>query len=863
MSFQPGARFGPYEILALVGAGGMGEVYRARDTRLGREVAIKVLSVAASDAEMESRLRHEAQSIASLNHPHICALYDVGNEGGIAFLVMEFLEGETLAARLVRGPLPLEQAIRYGVQIASAVDAAHRRGVVHGDLKPANVMLTRAGAKLLDFGLAQAALAQVTAQVDPDGTATTRHALPLHTTIGGTLPYMAPEQLEGKHADSRADIFSFGAVLYEMVTGRRAFAGGTQGRIVATVLTETPPAMVTFQPSVPPALEQLVMTCLAKDREERWQSANDLTRTLGWIAEGSGAMSREDATTMLPLVPPTIRGRPWFMAAAVVVIAASAGIASWRGAAVNASPRNVVVLPCRSLGDTLDKTFCDGIAETLTARLTQISSARDLQVVPASHVRDERVGSVEQARTVFGATLAFEGSLLRAGDVIRLNYIIVDTRTRQQVDAVSLTVPAGDPFGLQDQVVEWATRKLALVPTGGERQALRARGTHAPDAYALYQQGTGRLSSFQTVADIDAAIDLFNKAVQLDPRYALAHVGLGEAYWRRHLEAADAASLEKAREECAAALSIDERLGRGHVCAGSVAFSKGQYDESIAAFRRAVDRDAMLDEGYLGLARAYERKGDRAAAERTYREAVERRPRYSVGHQWLGMFLVQRGRYAEGVEAYQRAVALNPGSARLHALLGGAQIYAGRYDDAVASFRDSVAITPTYPALANWGITLYRQRRFDAAGDLLTQACLMRQSYQCLGNLARVHWYAGRPSEATTLLERAITLAAEELMLNPSNIDARVAVAEYHAKLGHRQAALEHAAHVSNRDDPHMTFFLALVHAQLADEGTAVDLLRKARRAGLPAAELVAWPELDSLRRNATFQKLVKAAVIN
>ena len=287
MSLRPGVRLGPYEIVALVGAGGMGEVYRARDTRLERDVAIKVLQRRAPGSGIEPRLQREARLIASLNHPHICAVYDIGSADGVPFLVMELLQGETLAARLARGLLPLDQALRVGGQIAAAIDAAHRRGVVHRDLKPANVMLTRTGAKLMDFGLAKPVLPNVPAQLSEDSTDAGAPVTPsMRSTVGGTLPYMSPEQLEGKEADTRSDIFSFGALLYEMVTGRRAFRGEATSQIVSAVMMHDPPRMAEYQPLVPAFLDDLVRTCLAKDREERWQNAHDLTRALTWVTAG-------------------------------------------------------------------------------------------------------------------------------------------------------------------------------------------------------------------------------------------------------------------------------------------------------------------------------------------------------------------------------------------------------------------------------------------------------------------------------------------------------------------------------------------------------------------------------------------------
>ncbi len=290
MTLSTGSRLGPYEILSPIGAGGMGEVYRARDTRLDRTVAVKVLPQhLSSSPEVRQRFEREAKTISQLSHPHICALYDVGNQDGVEYLVMEYLEGETLAERLVRGALPLEQTLRCGIEVADALDKAHRQGIVHRDLKPGNVMLTKSGVKLLDFGLAKA--------VQPVSTASALTSLPTEGpaltaegTILGTFQYMSPEQLEGAEADARTDIFAFGAVLYEMTTARKAFTGKSRASLIGAILKDEPPAISTIQAMAPPALDRVVRTCLAKDPEDRWQTARDLTLELKWIAEGGSAM---------------------------------------------------------------------------------------------------------------------------------------------------------------------------------------------------------------------------------------------------------------------------------------------------------------------------------------------------------------------------------------------------------------------------------------------------------------------------------------------------------------------------------------------------------------------------------------------
>jgi serine/threonine protein kinase/Tol biopolymer transport system component len=286
MALTSGTKLGPYQIESLLGAGGMGEVYRARDTRLDRTVAIKILTQGVADTpEVRQRFEREARAVSSLNHPHICVLYDVGNQGGIEYLVMEYLDGETLAARIAKSPLSTAELLRYASQIADALDKAHRQGIVHRDLKPANVMLTKTGAKLLDFGLAKG---EEIFQGDIDSSPTMSRPLTVQGSIVGTMQYMSPEQLEGKTVDARSDIFSFGAVLYEMATGKKAFEAKSHASLIASILKEEPRPMRELQPLTPPGLEHIVKACLAKDPDDRPQSAHDLKLEFDWIRESSG-----------------------------------------------------------------------------------------------------------------------------------------------------------------------------------------------------------------------------------------------------------------------------------------------------------------------------------------------------------------------------------------------------------------------------------------------------------------------------------------------------------------------------------------------------------------------------------------------
>ena len=346
MTLAAGTKLGPYEILAPIGAGGMGEVYKARDARLERTVAVKVLPPhLSSNPELRQRFEREAKTISQISHPHICALYDVNREGETEYLVMEYLEGETLADRLGKGPLPAEQLLKYGIEIADALDKAHRQGIVHRDLKPGNVMLTKSGVKLLDFGLAkfQAPGRDVSSGVSRLATEMqASQPLTERGTVLGTFQYMAPEQLEGKDADSRSDIFSFGAVLYEMATGKKAFSGSSQASLIGAILRDDPPAISEISPMIPPALNRVVKTCLSKDPEDRFQTAHDAKLQLQWVVEGGS-----QAGVAAPVVARRKNREKlaWAVAAAAILAAALATAGYLRRAPAAAQKVSAFVLP--------------------------------------------------------------------------------------------------------------------------------------------------------------------------------------------------------------------------------------------------------------------------------------------------------------------------------------------------------------------------------------------------------------------------------------------------------------------------------------------------------------------------------------
>lgn len=572
-------RLGPYEILAPLGAGGMGEVYRARDTRLDRMVAIKVLT-APSSVRPEARLRfeREARAIAALNHPHICALHDIGSEDGVDFLVMQYLEGQTLAARLAKGRLTVDEAMRYAIDIAEAIDAAHRRGITHRDLKPSNVMLTRTGAVLLDFGLAKLRDSGGSSLADRSTTELTRAGV-----IIGTVRYMAPEVLDGKEADARSDLFSFGAVAYEMLTGRRAFEGDTEARVIASILSEDPPPIASLTPEVPVDVQSAIETCLKKDPDERWQDARDLVRQLHWIAEGrlrtpTPGSLRAVRPVRWPAVRISRRAVRWIAVAGVLAIAIAGGSAVlWRTPpAALPAPPHFVALPCNtSAAGTDARAFCDGLTEAVVSKLARLTRSHRLQVTPHVGGVNRTILTTDDARRQLGATWVLQAGVQPVGDGYRVNYTITVPRTRFAHAAQMFELDVRELFEAHERILAWVVRALSLELTHPQRESLMVHDTRNAHAQWAFFAGRGHLLRARDPTLADAAVDAFDRAIANDVMFAAAHAALGMAWRARYLRTRDADSLDRARRACAESVRLQPKLAEGHTCLGMLSHATG------------------------------------------------------------------------------------------------------------------------------------------------------------------------------------------------------------------------------------------------------------------------------------------------
>jgi Tol biopolymer transport system component/predicted Ser/Thr protein kinase len=475
MTLRTGSRLGPYEILAPLGAGGMGEVYRARDTRLERTVAVKVLPAHLSlSPESRQRFEREARTISQLSHPHICAIYDVGNAEGVEYLVMEYLEGETLAERLAKGPLPIEQVLRHGIEIADALDRAHAQGIVHRDLKPANVMITKSGVKLLDFGLAKMIVPSSPRELT---SFPTQANLTQEGTILGTFQYMAPEQLEGGNTDARTDIFAFGAVLYEMATGKKAFTAHSQASLIAAILERDPPPVSTVQPIAPPGLDRVVRRCLAKDPERRWQSARDVALELGEIGPGAAA------PVVAAAKPLRRRGAAGWVAALLLSLALLAVLfGPWRRRSLQAASTPVRFTIPPPAGSTLQGMLALSPDGTRLAFVATTGDGRDrLLVRPLDSLETRSLEGTDGAECPFwspdGRSLAFfaDGKLKR---------IAPDGGgPRTLCDAAA---PRGGAWGADGRIVFSANvgGSIDLVPdTGGQPRPLAQLTSRSGEVY--------------------------------------------------------------------------------------------------------------------------------------------------------------------------------------------------------------------------------------------------------------------------------------------------------------------------------------------------------------------------------------------
>jgi len=747
MSLTAGARLGPYEILSPLGAGGMGEVYRARDTRLGREVAVKVLPATFSkDSDRLRRFEQEARAASALNHPNILTIHDIGQADGAPYVVAELLEGETLRGRMAAGALSPRRALEHALQIAHGLAAAHERGIVHRDLKPENVFVTRDGrVKILDFGLAK-----LTEPAGPSSQTDLPTAAPATDpgVVLGTIGYMSPEQVRGKAADARSDIFAFGTILYEMLSGRRAFHGDTAADTMSAILTKDPPDVSTTNQSVPPGLDRVVRHCLEKDPERRFHSAHDLAFDLEALSDASGAAPRP-----LPTKRPQKR-IALAIAAGAVILAATAAILSRRSARAGTTLDSIAVLPfVNATRDPETEYLSDGITESI---INSLSRLPQLRVAARSSVfrykgRDE---DPQKAGRDLNVRAVVSGKVLQRGDRLSVQADLVDVGNGSQIWGDRYDRKLSDIQAIQEEIAKDISEKLRLRLTGEEKEKLRKRYTEDTEAYQLYLKGRYFWEK-RTASDLQQSSELFQKAIEKDPAFALAYSGLADSYvvLPSYSIMSPAEAFPRAKAAARKALDIDDSLAPAHATLG---LALSNYDH------------------------------DWNGAESECKRAIALDPNYATARFWYSLLLLKHGRFDEALDQIQKAREIDPFSPIIQANAIRALVFAGRVQRAIEEGRKVARGIPNFGPARFFLATAYEAvgTRGEAAAEFRKASDLIGPTPQGLFQRGSAEALEGRRPEALRTIQELQAMAASRYV-SPSYMAA------IFIRLGEKDRALE------------------------------------------------------------------------
>jgi tetratricopeptide (TPR) repeat protein/TolB-like protein len=828
-----------YRIDKELGRGGMGQVFQAHDLELDRDVALKVLAPGAHGEQEQRRFEQEARAAGALEHPNVVAVHDVGTHGGERYIISELLHGKTLRETFADEPLPLAKALDLARQFALGLGAAHEKGVIHRDLKPENLFVTDDGTlKILDFGIAKAPEPNTTPSPSTDTGA-----------IVGTVGYMSPEQVRGRKVDPRADIFSFGAILYEMLAGRRAFAG-TSAVETAYAILNAEPAPLPHE--VPRRVAAVVRRCLAKDPAHRYASARALRTALELSSPHSRRRWREAVEV------------------ALLCVALAWTVAAWRspwirarladlGRPVRNEPRQLALLPFRHGGGPDAEALSAGVVEILNHKLRQLEPLHgSLRLVSSSDLQREGVVTPGDARRAFGARLALTGTMQWAADAVGATIELVDTESQNVLESRRVELPRSRASALPGVLVDRVSQMLALeirpeAPASPGRPA-------APGAYELYLQGRGYLQRYDRLESLDSAMAVLEKALARAPDYAPAWAGKAEVSLRLFNLGKEPRLLADARESAQHAILLDENLVPARVTMGLIELAAGRHAEAVANLEKAIALEPGDVDAVRELANAYDAAGRMQEAEARLRHAIELRPNYWAAYKDLGLFYHRHGRIEDAIPPLKNVIDLTPDNYMGYANLAATYLRLGRYAEAAAMLERSLALSPTAQAYSNLGTVQYFQKQYrEAAENHLKAIELSPLDDRTWGNLADAYrWVPGKANASKHAYREAVAQVQKQLAVNPKDAELRSRLATYEVSLGDSAAALRDAGEAlrTGPGDGQVLFRAALVYEQSGMRERALSSLRSALDGGFAKEEIEKAPPLETLRQDPRYREI-------
>jgi len=864
---------GNYQVLDLAGAGGMGVVYRARDLKLERTVALKFLPYELNaNLHDKERFLREARTASSLDHPNIGVIHGIEETAdGRTFIVMAFYEGESLAQRIRREPLRVDEAIDISCQMLRGLAEAHANQIVHRDIKPSNVMLTRGGAiKIVDFGLAHMISAQSTAQTATQGGAS------------GTVGYMSPEQTLGKFGTESSDIWAVGIVLAEMLTGRNPFDRESISSMVLAILNEAPRPL----DGVPPELQGIVYRALSKNPEKRYRHCSeilaDLERVRGVLVANTAigvsptpARARTDISryvqeasrsALTPAAQPSPILKRWLSAALALLVIAGGLLfvpairERMRSGLFGAAEKHVAVLPFDNIGnDPANQALVEGLMDSLAGKLSNLDVGnKSLWVVPTSEVRRRKVTDPADALKQLGATLVVKGSVQRDGKDVHLNVSLIDTKNLRQLGSADLEDPAGDLATLQNEAV---SRLASLMNLSVSADMLRNTGGAVnPAAYEDYLKALGYMQRHDKPDNLDLAITALKNSVHTDPRFALGYAQLGEAYRWKYEEDQDNRWLDEAQGYGQKAVEIDNRMPSAYVTLGRIHDLTGKHDLALQEFQLALDINPRDVAALSGLAHAYELSGRVQDAEIAYQKAAALRPDDWDGYNNLGNFYDRQSKYPESIQAYRRAIELTPDNAQVYLNLGATYLDWGdakQFPAAEAALKKSIELSPSYPAYANLGQLYSAQKRYaDSVATTEKALQLNDKDYRVWQNLLAASEWLNDKDAAAAARKRMLPLVEQAAVLKPQDAIVQSALALLYAEINapEKARARVETALALAPDDPNVLSNVATAYEMLHDRRHALEYVRRALQKGLPLDEVTNDPNMQQLLNDSNFK---------